>query len=126
MVLTAPGSIHAKPLRLATFPDPQPGPGEVLIRVGACAACRTDLQICEGDLPPRMLPVIPGHQVAGRIEAVGPGVDDWAPGDRAGLTWLAGTCGACAFCASAPSCARLANSARSAGSFSRGSSFTVA
>jgi propanol-preferring alcohol dehydrogenase len=100
MVLTAPGSIHAKPLRLATFPDPQPGPGEVLIRVGACAACRTDLQICEGDLRPRMLPVIPGHQVAGRIEAIGPGVDDWAPGDRAGVTWLAGTCGTCAFCAS--------------------------
>jgi len=98
MVLTAPGGIHAKPLRLATFPDPQPGPGEVLIRVGACAACRTDLQVCEGDLPPRILPIIPGHQVAGRIEAVGPGVDDWAPGDRAGLTWLAGTCGACSFC----------------------------
>lgn len=100
MVLTAPGSIHAKPLRLATFPDPQAGPGEVVIRVAACAACRTDLQICEGDLAPRMLPVIPGHQVVGRIAQVGPGVEGWAPGDRAGLTWLAATCGTCAFCTS--------------------------
>lgn len=99
MVLTAPGSIHAKPLRLATFPDPTAGPGEVVIRVAACAACRTDLQICEGDLAPRMLPVIPGHQVVGRIAQVGPDVRGWAEGDRAGLTWLAGTCGECAFCA---------------------------
>jgi len=100
MVLTANSSIHTKPLRFAAFPDPEPGPGEVVIRVGACAACRTDLQICEGDVRPRMLPVIPGHQVAGRIEAVGEGVDDWSEGDRAGLTWLAGTCGECAFCLS--------------------------
>ncbi len=100
MVLTVPGSIHAKPLRLAAFPDPVPGPGEVLIRVGACAACRTDLQVCEGDLPTRVLPIIPGHQVAGRIEAVGPDCGDWREGDRAGLTWLAGTCGECAFCLS--------------------------
>ncbi len=98
MVLTGPGSIHTTPLRLATFPDPEPGPGEVLIRVGACAACRTDLQLCEGDLTPHVLPVIPGHQVAGRIAAVGPGVDDWFEGDRAGLTWLGGTCGACTAC----------------------------
>ena len=100
MVLTANSSIHTKPLRFAAFPDPEPGPGEVLIRVGACAACRTDLQICEGDVRPRMLPIIPGHQVVGRIEAVGPGVDDWSEGDRAGLTWLAGSCGECAFCLS--------------------------
>ncbi len=100
MVLTANAGIHTKPLRFATFPDPEPGPGEVLIRVGACAACRTDLQICEGDVTPRVLPIIPGHQVAGRIEGVGPDVEGWAEGDRAGLTWLAGTCGECAFCLS--------------------------
>ena len=100
MVLTENAGIHASPLRLADLPDPEPGPGEVVMRVGACAACRTDLQICEGDVPPRVLPIIPGHQVAGRIEAVGPGVDDWSEGDRAGLTWLAGTCGECAFCLS--------------------------
>ncbi|MDA3005597.1 MAG: zinc-binding alcohol dehydrogenase family protein, partial [Actinomycetota bacterium] len=79
-------------------PDPTAGPGEVVIRVAACAACRTDLQICEGDLAARVLPVIPGHQVVGRIAQVGPGVQGWAPGDRAGLTWLAGTCGECGFC----------------------------
>ncbi len=100
MVLTAPGSIHTEPLRLTTVPDPEPARGEVLIRVGACAACRTDLQVCEGDLAPRVLPVIPGHQVAGRIEAVGAGVEGWRKGDRAGLTWLAGTCDTCAFCMS--------------------------
>ena len=100
MVLTAPGSIHAKPLRLATFPDPVAGPGEVVIRVGACAACRTDLQVCEGVLPPQVLPIIPGHQVVGRIVQVGDGVTGWAEGDRAGLTWLAGTCGECPFCRS--------------------------
>lgn len=100
MVLTTTSSIDAMPLVLAEVPDPEPGPGEVVIRVGACAACRTDLQLCEGDLQPRLLPIIPGHQVAGRIAAVGPGVNDWAEGDRAGLTWLAGTCGDCPFCRS--------------------------
>lgn len=100
MVLTTTSSIDAMPLALAEVPDPEPGPGEVVIRVGACAACRTDLQLCEGDLQPRLLPIIPGHQVAGRIAAVGPGVNDWAEGDRAGLTWLAGTCGNCPFCRS--------------------------
>lgn len=99
MVLTTPGPIAGDPLRLAEVPDPQPGPGEVVIRVGACAACRTDLQIAEGDLPAHILPVIPGHQVAGRIATVGPGVTDWREGDRAGLTWLAGTCGTCTHCA---------------------------
>lgn len=100
MVLTAPAGIRAKPLRFATFPDPVAGAGEVVIRVDACAACRTDLQLCEGDLAARVLPIIPGHQVVGRIAKVGPGVTGWAEGDRAGLTWLAGTCGECAFCTS--------------------------
>ena len=98
MVLTATSPIGTKPLRFATFPDPSPGPGEVLIRVGACAACRTDLQIAEGDLRARTMPIVLGHQVAGRIEGLGEGVTDWAEGDRAGLTWLAGSCGDCAHC----------------------------
>ncbi len=98
MVLTATFPIGTKPLRFATFPDPEPGPGEVRIRVGACAACRTDLQIAEGDLAPHRLPIILGHQVAGRVDAVGDGVTDWVEGDRAGLTWLAGSCGECAHC----------------------------
>ena len=100
MVLTAPAGIGTKPLRFATFPDPVARPGEVVIRVDACAACRTDLQLCEGDLAARVLPIIPGHQVVGRIAQVGPGVTGWTEGDRAGLTWLAGTCGQCAFCTS--------------------------
>ena len=100
MVLTAPAGIRAKPLRFATFPDPVAGAGEVVIRVDACAACRTDLQLCEGDLAARVLPIIPGHQVVGRVAQVGPGVTGWTEGDRAGLTWLAGTCGECAFCTS--------------------------
>ncbi len=98
MVLTATSPIGTKPLRFATFPDPEPGPGEVRIRVGACAACRTDLQIAEGDLAPHRLPIILGHQVAGRVDVVGDGVTDWVEGDRAGLTWLAGSCGECAHC----------------------------
>jgi len=100
MVLTAPAGIPAKPLRFATFPDPVAGAGEVVIRVEACAACRTDLQLCEGDLTARVLPIIPGHQVVGRIAHVGPAVTGWTEGDRAGLTWLAGTCGECVFCTS--------------------------
>jgi propanol-preferring alcohol dehydrogenase len=77
---------------------PAPGEGEILLRVGACGVCRTDLQICEGDLPPRKQPITPGHQIVGRVEAVGPNVDGWAPGQRAGVGWLASTCGVCAYC----------------------------
>lgn len=98
MVLTANSPIGTKPLRFATFPDPQPAAGEVVIRVAACAACRTDLQLCEGDVSARLLPIIPGHQVVGRIAAVGDGVAEWREGDRAGLTWLAGSCGECPHC----------------------------
>jgi alcohol dehydrogenase, propanol-preferring len=98
MVLTATSPIGTKPLRFATFPDPVPAADEVVIRVAACAACRTDLQLCEGDLAPRVLPVIPGHQVVGRIATVGAAVTDWREGDRAGLTWLAGSCGRCDWC----------------------------
>ena len=98
MVLVSTAPIGTKPLRFATFPDPQPGPGEVRIAVGACAACRTDLQIAEGHLAARTMPIILGHQVAGRIDAVGEGVTGWAEGDRAGLTWLAGSCGTCPNC----------------------------
>ena len=80
------------------WPDPSPGPGEVRLRVTACGVCRTDLQLCEGDLAARRLPIVPGHQVTGLVDAVGAGVDGWAAGDRAGVTWLAGTDGSCRFC----------------------------
>jgi propanol-preferring alcohol dehydrogenase len=87
-----------RPLRLAERPDPSPGPGEILIRVSACAVCRTDLQICEGDLTAHRLPVVPGHQIVGRVERIGPDVSGWSPGDRAGVAWLGGTDGSCVQC----------------------------
>ncbi len=81
-------------------PDPVPGAGEVRLAVSACAVCRTDLQIVTGDLPPRSLPVVPGHQVVGRVIAHGPGVDpvELPLGTRVGVAWTAGCCGQCAFC----------------------------
>jgi len=85
-----------------TRPDPEPGVGEVLIDVTACAVCRTDLQIVGGDLAARRLPIVPGHQVVGRVVALGPGVDpDVHPiGSRVGVAWIAATCGHCRFCRS--------------------------
>ncbi|HEX7951335.1 MAG TPA: zinc-binding alcohol dehydrogenase family protein, partial [Candidatus Limnocylindrales bacterium] len=87
------------PLQLAELPDPRPGPGELLIRVFACAVCRTDLQIATGDLALHRSPVVPGHQAVGEVVGLGAGVEDWAIGDRAGNTWLAGFDGTCARCA---------------------------
>ena len=75
-----------------------PGPGELLLDVAACGVCRTDLQLAEGDLEARRLPITPGHQAAGRVAAVGESVSGWAPGDRAGVAWLASTCGTCRHC----------------------------
>jgi propanol-preferring alcohol dehydrogenase len=76
------------------------GEGELLVEVEACAVCRTDLQEVRGDLPSHRLPVIPGHQVVGRVVQVGAGVAGWSVGDRAGAFWLASSCGDCAFCRS--------------------------
>jgi propanol-preferring alcohol dehydrogenase len=86
------------PLELREGPDPVPGTGELLLRVAACAVCRTDLQLCEGDLAAHKLPIVPGHQIVGTVEAVGAGVRGWAVGDRAGVAWLGGTDGTCARC----------------------------
>ncbi len=96
--LPAPGPIESSPLAMAEVPEPELGPGELLFTVDACAICRTDLQIAEGDIQPRKQPVVPGHQVVGRVVAAGPGVTGWAPGDRAGVAWLAGACGECGYC----------------------------
>jgi alcohol dehydrogenase, propanol-preferring len=98
LVLERPARAAAGPLRLADVADPVPGPGELVISVAACAVCRTDLQLCEGDLAPRRLPTIPGHQAVGRVEAVGPSVTGWAAGDRAAIGWLASACGSCRAC----------------------------
>ncbi|HYN48439.1 MAG TPA: zinc-dependent alcohol dehydrogenase family protein [Candidatus Nanopelagicales bacterium] len=99
LVLEQPGPLAAgEPLRLRDVPDREPGPGELLLRVAACAVCRTDLQLVEGDLAARRLPTIPGHQVVGRVEAVGADVEGWLVGERAAVGWLAGTCGTCRAC----------------------------
>lgn len=98
MVLHSPAPAASGPLVAENRPLPQPGVGEIRLRVTACAVCRTDLQLCEGDLPAHRLPIVPGHQVVGIVDGVGEAVSGWAPGDRAGLTWLAGTDGTCRFC----------------------------
>lgn len=79
-------------------PAPQPGPGEVLVRVDACAICRTDLHVVDGELPNPALPLIPGHQIVGRLEACGSNAHRFAIGDRVGIAWLAWTCGECDYC----------------------------
>jgi propanol-preferring alcohol dehydrogenase len=99
MLLRAQAPIGVSPLEMAEIVTPTPEPGEVRVRVRCCAACRTDLHIIEGDLPPRRLPIVPGHQVVGTIEALGPGAQRFKLGDRVGIAWLRSTCGACAFCA---------------------------
>jgi propanol-preferring alcohol dehydrogenase len=96
--LRQPGPATTGPLELVERPDPEPGGGELLIDVSACAVCRTDLQLVEGDLPARMLPIVPGHQVVGRVAGLGLGVDDWSIGERAGVAWPASACGRCSFC----------------------------
>ncbi len=100
--LQRPGPVAAAPgpLRLVELPEPEPGPGELRLRLSACGVCRTDLQLAAGDLVAHRLPIVPGHQAVGRVEALGPGVSGWAPGDRAGAYWLAGTDGTCRFCRS--------------------------
>jgi propanol-preferring alcohol dehydrogenase len=86
------------PLRLAELPRPEPGAGQVRLRVVACAICRTDLHVVDGELRHPKLPLIPGHQVVGRVEARGPGAGRFAIGARVGLPWLGGCCGECEFC----------------------------
>ena len=98
MLLERPAPIDSSPLSAREVPDPEPAADELLIRVAACAVCRTDLQICEGDLRARSLPLIPGHQAVGRVEAVGSAVRDWSVGDRAGVAWLAWADGTCELC----------------------------
>jgi propanol-preferring alcohol dehydrogenase len=90
-----------RPLQLQDVATPTPGPGQLLIRVGACAVCRTDLHIFDGELPHPKLPLIPGHQIVGYVEAIGSGVNGFAKGQRVGIPWLAWTDGSCPYCKSA-------------------------
>jgi propanol-preferring alcohol dehydrogenase len=93
MVLRAPG----EPLREAELPAPEPGPGQVLVAVDACGVCRTDLHVVDGELPDPKLPLVPGHQIVGRVVAGG---ERFAAGDRVGIPWLGWTCGECRYCLS--------------------------
>ena len=97
-VLDQPAPVDSRPLHLLEMPAPEPGAGEVRVRVRANALCRTDLHVVEGDLPPHRRPVIPGHQIAGVVDALGPGATRFRVGDRVGVPWLHATCGRCRFC----------------------------
>lgn len=88
------------PLALETRPDPEPGPGEIAVRVEACAVCRTDLHVVDGELPEPRLPLVPGHEIVGVVEGIGPGVNPGLLGLRVGIPWLGHTCGCCSYCRS--------------------------
>ncbi|WP_419181654.1 zinc-dependent alcohol dehydrogenase family protein [Novosphingobium mangrovi (ex Huang et al. 2023)] len=94
MQLDAPGT----PLHMVERPLPEPGPGEVRIAIAACGVCRTDLHVVDGDIHGN-LPIVPGHEIVGRVEAVGTGVSGLAMGQRVGVPWLGHTCGHCPYCA---------------------------
>jgi len=96
MVLEQPG----RPLELRSLPVPEPGPRELLLRVEACAVCRTDLHIVDGELTEPALPLVPGHEIVGRVEALGPGAGRYRTGQRVGVPWLGRTCGRCRHCRS--------------------------
>lgn len=99
-LLEAPEEVGERPLHLAEVPTPAPREDELLLRVSACGICRTDLHVVEGELPVRRSPLIPGHQIVGRVIEKGARVEDFAVGDRVGVAWLNRTCGACEYCLS--------------------------
>jgi alcohol dehydrogenase, propanol-preferring len=86
------------PLEWTELADRHPGPGEIRVKVAACGVCRTDLHVVDGELPAQRVPIIPGHEIVGRIDALGTGVTGLAIGDRIGIPWLGYTCGVCPFC----------------------------
>ncbi|NUU23585.1 MAG: zinc-dependent alcohol dehydrogenase family protein [Streptomycetaceae bacterium] len=97
-IVARPGPIAGGPLRAVRRAVPRPGPGEVRVRVEACGVCRTDLHLAEGDLAPHRPGTVPGHEVVGRVDALGPGAARFAVGDRVGIAWLRHTCGTCRYC----------------------------
>jgi propanol-preferring alcohol dehydrogenase len=98
MLLEAEAAVESRPLVLADLPRPVPAPGEVRVRVRVCGVCRTDIHVVEGDLPRARMPIVPGHEIVGTIDALGSGVRDLALGQRVGIAWLRSTCGTCEFC----------------------------
>jgi propanol-preferring alcohol dehydrogenase len=96
MVFAGPG----KPLECRTVPVPRPSDTQALVRIGACAVCRTDLHVVDGELPDPRLPLVPGHEIVGRVAAVGRAVTGLAVGQRVGIPWLGWTCGRCKYCTS--------------------------
>ncbi len=86
------------PLEWTELPDRQPGPGEIRIKVAACGVCRTDLHVLDGELPGRRFPIIPGHEVVGRVDVLGGGVTALSLGQRVGIPWLGHVCGVCRYC----------------------------
>jgi propanol-preferring alcohol dehydrogenase len=100
MVLSRTGDVSGNRLELRECAVPEPGPGQVLVKIHVCGVCRTDLHVVEGELPDITLPVIPGHEAVGTVARVGRNVRNLREGDRVGIAWLQGTCGACEFCVS--------------------------
>lgn len=98
MMLSKPGPIESAPLVQADLPIPEPGPGEIRVRVQACGLCRTDLHVIEAELPPQREHIVPGHQVVGIVDKLGDGSRRFALGDRVGIAWLRYTCGQCRYC----------------------------
>jgi propanol-preferring alcohol dehydrogenase len=86
------------PLEWTELADPQPGPGEIRVKVSACGVCRTDLHVVDGELPDPKVPIIPGHEIVGRIDLIGNGVEGLKIGERVGIPWLGHTCGVCPYC----------------------------
>ncbi|WP_395659617.1 zinc-dependent alcohol dehydrogenase family protein [Nocardioides sp.] len=97
-VVDRPGPVSSGPLVAVERAVPEPGPGELLVAVEACGVCRTDLHLAEGDLAPHRPRTVPGHQVVGRVTALGPGTERFVAGDRVGIAWLRSTCGECRWC----------------------------
>lgn len=98
LLLDSPQPADHAPLRAAELPAPDPGPGEVRVHIRCCAVCHTDLHIVEGDLALPKLPLVPGHQIVGLVDALGPGVHTLRVGDRVGIPWLYSTDGTCSYC----------------------------
>ena len=99
-ILPSPASVANNPLRFEEVSTPTTGENDILVKVHACGVCRTDLHVVDGELPNPKLPIVPGHEIVGRVAAIGAGVVGLAPGERVGVPWLGHTCGICSYCRS--------------------------